>query len=580
MLNFGNKEFRNIQEQVYKNMQDIKELKDLAIVGINVQYIVETVAELEDIVDPEAGQMAAVGSSSPFTLYVYNEGAWVSLGEFPKAGPQGEQGPQGEPGARGARGETGPIGPRGYTGATGATGAQGPAGPRGPKGDTGATGAQGPQGPQGPAGDPVTITVNNNVYTSVDGNITLPDYADTTNMVTTNTDQSISGNKTFTGTTSFGGSGAINASGSGINFYSPAALNMYGAPINLSGSSIIMGSASSLKTNNTDSYGLVIPTTTSWTSNKTIATTDDIPTVPTKTSDLTNDSGFITSSALSGYATETWVTNQGYITGITSAMISSALGYTPGTSNFSGSYNDLTDKPTIPAAVSGTNDGTNWTSLTIGNATYGLASGGGTITDVQVNGTSVVSSGVANVVTETAYNASTNKIATMADMGSLVLSDQPAATPDYTLASIEVNGETWNLPSGGGSSGKYVHHLKLVLKASSNYVTVVFDYINDSATSLSRGFSGVSAVQTLDSDHITVLTNIGAVITVAPASATYTDIAIPSIGQSSTCQGIVWRSGYGFYTVDFTPTSSGGLSPTNPSQFTDLAVFYDRVEEL
>jgi len=81
-----------------------------------------------------------------------------------------------------------------------------------------------------------------------------------------------------------------------------------------------------------------------------------IPVVPTNVSSFTNDAGYITSSALTGYATETWVTNQGY-------------------STFSGSYNDLTDKPTIPDAVSGTNDGTNWTSLTIGNATYGLASG-------------------------------------------------------------------------------------------------------------------------------------------------------------------------------------------------------------
>ena len=102
--------------------------------------------------------------------------------------------------------------------------------------------------------------------------------------------------------------------------------------------------------------------------------------IPTKTSDLTNDSGFITSSALTsyvtttqledalddyalttdiptdvsqlnndaGYTTQTWVQNQGYITGITSSDVTSALGYTPGTSNFSGSYNDLTDKPTIP----------------------------------------------------------------------------------------------------------------------------------------------------------------------------------------------------------------------------------------
>lgn len=35
--------------------------------------------------------------------------------------------------------------------------------------------------------------------------------------------------------------------------------------------------------------------------------------VPTKTSDLTNDSGYITSASLSGYATEQWVENQGYL---------------------------------------------------------------------------------------------------------------------------------------------------------------------------------------------------------------------------------------------------------------------------
>ena len=58
------------------------------------------------------------------------------------------------------------------------------------------------------------------------------------------------------------------------------------------------------------------------------------PTIPTDTSDLTNGAGYITSSALTGYATESWVNNQGY-------------------STFSGSYNDLTNKPTIPAELSG-----------------------------------------------------------------------------------------------------------------------------------------------------------------------------------------------------------------------------------
>lgn len=43
----------------------------------------------------------------------------------------------------------------------------------------------------------------------------------------------------------------------------------------------------------------------------------------------TNPNGYITASALNGYATETWVGNQGYITGITSSDVTTALGYTP-----------------------------------------------------------------------------------------------------------------------------------------------------------------------------------------------------------------------------------------------------------
>ena len=66
----------------------------------------------------------------------------------------------------------------------------------------------------------------------------------------------------------------------------------------------------------------------------------DKPTIPSKTSDLNNDSGFITSSALSGYATENWVGQQGYITGITSSMITAALGFTPYNSSNPNGYQE------------------------------------------------------------------------------------------------------------------------------------------------------------------------------------------------------------------------------------------------
>lgn len=106
--------------------------------------------------------------------------------------------------------------------------------------------------------------------------------------------------------------------------------------------------------------------------------------IPSKTSDLTNDSGYITNSALSEYAktsdiptkTSDLTNDSGYITandapvksvdGQTGAVTTNAVKTTAqaltnaqkaqaranigaGTSNFSGSYNDLSDKPDIPS---------------------------------------------------------------------------------------------------------------------------------------------------------------------------------------------------------------------------------------
>ena len=165
---YDNKTYRNLQQQVKENMDNIAELQDLKLVGIDVAGIVADSASLPS--SAEQGQVYAVGTSSPYELYVYNDSSWVDFGEFPKAGPKGEQGPQGEPGRQGQRGLTGPQGPRGYTGAPGTpgqTGAQGPTGPIGPKGD------------KGDPGDPSSIKVNGTTYTSdASGLITLPDYPD------------------------------------------------------------------------------------------------------------------------------------------------------------------------------------------------------------------------------------------------------------------------------------------------------------------------------------------------------------------------------------------------------------------
>ena len=88
----------------------------------------------------------------------------------------------------------------------------------------------------------------------------------------------------------------------------------------------------------------------------TVATTGDYddltdkPTIPSKISDLTNDSDFIETSSTSGL-----IKNDGTID-------------TTSYSTFSGSYNDLSNKPTIPSKTSDlTNDGADGTNVFVAN---------------------------------------------------------------------------------------------------------------------------------------------------------------------------------------------------------------------
>ena len=186
MLNFGNKEFRNLQEQVLKNMKDIQDIEQgatvLADFGIK---IVGQVDDAEDLPDPatyegDYGDGYVVGTEEPYEYYIFTrafegqeEPSWFNLGQFPVPGPQGETG------ATGATGATPVIGAEVDSVSTlspgqsatasvsvsgtaaqptmtfnfaipqGAQGIQGIQGPQGPQGPQGATGAQGPKGEQG-----------------------------------------------------------------------------------------------------------------------------------------------------------------------------------------------------------------------------------------------------------------------------------------------------------------------------------------------------------------------------------------------------------------------------------------------
>ena len=194
MLKYGNKELRNLEEQVGKNAQDIQDFKDgnqtISEFGITVVGIVETASQI-----PAQGQNYGdaylVGYSAPYDMRVWTRDVanstakWVDLGQFPLAGPKGDKGdigsvitsgrgaPVGVPASindyyidrdtgnwytvrktssgallweesftlKGQKGDRGERGLQGLKGDKGNIGPVGPIGQTGPKGDKGDTGS-------------------------------------------------------------------------------------------------------------------------------------------------------------------------------------------------------------------------------------------------------------------------------------------------------------------------------------------------------------------------------------------------------------------------------------------------------
>lgn len=163
MLTFDGKQFRNLEEQVLKNADDINYLINeqgvlnqfgIKVVG-QVDYLnsMPTVGEYKtDYPSWEYGDAFAVGTVSPYSLYILTRANdnnpndyWFNIGLFPMPGSQG---PKGDKGDTGARGPIGLQGPQGVQGIQGPTGAQGPIGQTGPQG------VQGPKGDTGEKGEP------------------------------------------------------------------------------------------------------------------------------------------------------------------------------------------------------------------------------------------------------------------------------------------------------------------------------------------------------------------------------------------------------------------------------------------
>lgn len=170
---WDNKTYRNLQEQVYKNMQDILDIKQMGVVldefGIKV---IGQLDDAEDLPDPETyegdfGDAYAVGTEPPYTMYVWTRNemgdnpGWFDIGKFPEPGPQGETGATPEISATATAHVNLPSQGATVTLTTGGTAENPtmafefgiPKGPQGEKGDTGLQGPQGIQGPQGPQGE-------------------------------------------------------------------------------------------------------------------------------------------------------------------------------------------------------------------------------------------------------------------------------------------------------------------------------------------------------------------------------------------------------------------------------------------
>ena len=204
MLKFGNKEFRNLEEQVDKNKQDIADLT--AGISAAIGYmptILGVYARFDEIPAGgyNTGDTFLIGSGTPYSVYVYTDkNQWVNVGQFPVAGPKGDKGDLGSviTAAAGSpqvtpeslndfyidtitgdwyvasrtvsgslvyiksfslKGEKGDRGERGLAGSMGPAGPQGPQGPQGERGFTGLKGDQGQKGDTGatgPAGNSVT----------------------------------------------------------------------------------------------------------------------------------------------------------------------------------------------------------------------------------------------------------------------------------------------------------------------------------------------------------------------------------------------------------------------------------------
>ena len=109
MITIDNKTYRNIQEQVEKNKQDIAAWSSIELTlnnfGIKVLGRVDYVSDIPEATY-EYGDAYLVGLNEPFNVYIYTRtsddvGMFVNMGPLNIVGQQGPEGPQGPAGKDG-----------------------------------------------------------------------------------------------------------------------------------------------------------------------------------------------------------------------------------------------------------------------------------------------------------------------------------------------------------------------------------------------------------------------------------------------------------------------------------------------
>ena len=393
MLKFGNKEFRNLQEQVKKNMDDImfilQEEGVLNEFGIKVVGQESSVLDMptveqykEDNPDWSFGDAYAIGTEAPYELYIltrangtHPDDYWFNIGEFPVPGPQGEEGPAGP---QGPQGQTGPSGADGLDAGFGTITAT--AHTLDPEEE--ASVSVNTSGPD----TAMNISFEFGIPKGQDGSaMTSVQWGEITGTLSNQTDL-VSAFQTKANVSTL--------SSYATQVYADNVANDAKYQAGLYTDSAISGLSSVYATQSAMSSAISALDYLS------VGALSAATVIPTKVSELDNDTGFITSSALSEYATEafvgsaissattdmatqTWVGQQGYLTSsalseyATTSDLSSAISgvnSTISSLNYA-SVGALSASTFIPS-VYGSNDGTNWTNLTINGSTYGFAAGG------------------------------------------------------------------------------------------------------------------------------------------------------------------------------------------------------------